>query len=160
MSNSTGAPAPRIPIGSGIANTRPGSNVDVMVPGEPMAFLRPETGEVIIVPAEDSNLLRSHYNGLSNLVAEKHSATRVLQLCEEYLEHLQLQRDTTREQVKHANEVLDFAIDWHDTAHDNLHAEYGQLDPLPDSTTNTHASPGTLWEAHRFGSRMSSELTR
>ncbi|CAJ0704824.1 hypothetical protein [Ralstonia holmesii] len=52
------------------------SNVNVKTPAEPLAFLRPETGEIIIVPAEDANLLRSHYNELSDMVAEFHSASR------------------------------------------------------------------------------------
>ncbi|MCG7404282.1 MULTISPECIES: hypothetical protein [Caballeronia] len=70
---------PTKPIGTGATNSsKPGSsNVDVKVPAEPLCFLRPEMGEVIVVPAEDANAVRSQYNKLSDMMAELHSAKDV-----------------------------------------------------------------------------------
>ncbi|WP_250440423.1 hypothetical protein [Caballeronia sp. AZ1_KS37] len=75
---------PTKPIGTGATNSsKPGSsNVDVKVPAEPLCFLRPEMGEVIVVPAEDANAVRSQYNKLSDMMAELHSANSAVQLCE------------------------------------------------------------------------------
>ncbi len=93
-------------IGSGNLNSRDGSNVDVKVAAEPLAFLRPETGEVIIVPAEDANTLRSHYNGLSDMVAEFHSANRAVQLCVEYLQDLEIKGASAVAKHRHVSHTI------------------------------------------------------
>jgi len=120
-------------LGSGKLNSRGETNVDARVPAEPLAFLRPETGEIIIVPAEDANPLRSHYNGLSDMVAELHSANRAVQLCEDHLQALVIREASDAEKAQ-ARNVHGFALDWQHEAHERLHAVYEQLDPLPDGT--------------------------
>ncbi|HJP68781.1 MAG TPA: hypothetical protein VJ846_07750, partial [Sphingomicrobium sp.] len=126
-------------LGNGSLNSRGGSNVDAKVPGVPLAFLRPETGEVIIVPAEDANQLRSHYNGLSDMVAELHSANRAVQLCEEHLQELEAQGASATEKA-HVRGVHDFAIDWQQEAHERLHTVYEKLDPVRDSNQDGDAN--------------------
>lgn len=107
------------------------SNVNVKTPAEPLAFLRPETGEIIIVPAEDANLLRSHYNELSDMVAEFHSANSAVQLLEEHMQELAKKHASVAE-TEQAKKVLGFAVDWQEKAHEKLHALYEQLAPIPD----------------------------
>lgn len=126
-------------LGRGALNSRGGSNVDAKMPAEPLAFLRPETGEVIIVPAEDANQLRSHYNGLSDMVAELHSANKAVQLSEEHLQELEVGKAPATEKAQ-ARSVHGFALDWQQEAHERLHAVYEKLDPLPDSKEDANAS--------------------
>lgn len=128
-------------LGSGELNSRGATHVDVKVPAEPLAFLRPETGEIIIVPAEDANSLRSHYNGLSDMVAELQSANRAVQLCGEHLQELQV-RETSKAEKAQARKVHDFALDWQHEAHERLYAVYEKLDPVPDDKeTGASAAP-------------------
>jgi hypothetical protein len=147
MSQETAAPAERA-FGEGVTNSRRGSIVEVFMPGDPMALLRPETGEVIVVPKEDSNLLRSHYNTLSNLVAEKLSATRVLGWCEEHLRELLLGTGSF-EQIAQARSVLAHAIEWHEKSHEELRAEYAKLAPLREMALGPNeAQPATEEDEH------------
>ncbi|MGO4159184.1 hypothetical protein [Cupriavidus sp. YAF13] len=125
-------------LGKGALNARGGSNVDAKMPAEPLAFLRPETGEVIIVPAEDANQLRSHYNGLSDMVAELHSANKAVQLSEEHLQELEAGKVSDTDKAL-AHSVLGFALDWQQEAHEKLHAVYEKLDPLPESKEEANA---------------------
>ncbi|MDF3832024.1 hypothetical protein P3W85_03500, partial [Cupriavidus basilensis] len=125
-------------LGNGAANSRDGSNVDTKVPGEPLAFLQPETGDVIIVPGTDANLLRSHYNGLSEKVADLHSANKAVQLCEANLQDLQAQQGSDTDKAQ-ARRVLGFAIEWQVEAHGKLREVYDRLDPVPDSKGNAGA---------------------
>lgn len=126
-------------LGRGALNSRGGSNVDAKMPAEPLAFLRPETGEVIIVPAEDANQLRSHYNGLSDMVTELHSANKAVQLSEEHLQELEVGKAPATEKAQ-ARSVHGFALDWQQEAHEKLHAVYEKLDPLAESKEDANAS--------------------
>jgi len=66
------------PDGNGTTNTRPDSFVKVLHDPEPMLYFRPETGEFILVPAEDAGALQAECNLLHDRVEKYHQANEKL----------------------------------------------------------------------------------
>ncbi|OWJ57691.1 hypothetical protein [Paraburkholderia caledonica] len=70
--------ASHAPDGNGTTNTTPNSLVHVPHDPAPMLYFRPETGEFILVPAEDVGALQSECNLLHDRVDKFHKANQKL----------------------------------------------------------------------------------
>ncbi len=115
------------PDGSGTTNTTPESLVHVPHDPAPMLYFRPETGEFILVPAEDVTALQSECNLLQDRIAKYHQANEKLDtalkaFADEMRKHMY--DPLTGEKQKAA---VDDALKERDSAHKALKKE---LEPL------------------------------
>ncbi len=116
------------------------SCVRVNVPGEELAYLHTGTGEIVIVPPEQSGALLTEARLLNDAVAQFHSANLAVQTLDEYLRQ---NYNNTAERAK-AERALDIALEWQDQAYQNYHDIFKGLEPLADvSSTSSHPSNGS-----------------
>lgn len=88
-------PEKQLPTGGSVSEnksgeTRQNHSVVTEAKGEAhIAYLIPQTGEVILVPAKDYTKFRNHYSKWNKLIAEQHLANTFYQLCEEKLQEIE-----------------------------------------------------------------------
>ncbi|QMI49244.1 hypothetical protein [Burkholderia sp. MBR-1] len=104
------------------------SNIRRDVEGETLAFLHTGTGEIVVVPPEESGNLLTESRVLSDAVAQFHSANLAVQTLDEYRrQHFNNTAECTK-----ANAALEFALQWQDEAHQAYHDIFAGLEQLPD----------------------------
>ncbi|MGQ7940030.1 hypothetical protein [Paraburkholderia sp. D1E] len=115
------------PDGNGTTNTTPDSLVHVPHDPAPMLYFRPETGEFILVPAEDVSGLQSECNLLHDRVDKFHKANEKLDVVlKAYAEDVQNHMSDPRAGESH-KAAVDNALKERETAHKALKKE---LEPL------------------------------
>ncbi|MFM0597286.1 MULTISPECIES: hypothetical protein [Paraburkholderia] len=115
------------PDGNGTTNTTPDSIVKVPHDPAPMLYFRPETGEFILVPAEDVGTLQSECNLLHDRVDKFHKANEKLDVVlKAYADDVQNHMSDPRAGEAHKTAVDD-ALKERETAHKALKKE---LEPL------------------------------
>jgi hypothetical protein len=115
------------PDGNGTTNTTPDSLVHVPHDPAPMLYFRPETGEFILVPAEDVSGLQSECNLLHDRVDKFHKANEKLdEVLKAYAEDVQNHMSDPRAGESH-KAAVDDALKERETAHKALKKE---LEPL------------------------------
>lgn len=115
------------PDGTGTTNTTPDSLVHIPHDPAPMLYFRPETGEFILVPAEDVSALQGECNLLHDRVYKYHQANQKVDealkaLSEDVRKNLPDSRETDAHKA-----AVDRALDERDAAHKALKKE---LEPL------------------------------
>ncbi len=101
------------PIKEGVTNPTRGSTVQAQAEYGPMFFLRPETGELIAVPARDVNLINKEIGEWNMLIATLHAANAQVQFFDNELVKQALQRDRmTPGAHDTAQRNWEMAVDW------------------------------------------------
>ncbi|GAA5783981.1 hypothetical protein [Chitiniphilus shinanonensis] len=118
------------PIKDGATNPRPDSVVATQAE-QVLLFLRPETGEVIGVPPQDSAELRLHYHRWSELIRDYHNANALLFDCENRLQILSAAK-ANKETIppgieEEAQKWWDVAVKWRDETNEKLREEMKPL---------------------------------
>ncbi len=115
------------PDGNGTTNTTPDSLVRVPHDPAPMLYFRPETGEFILVPAEDVGALQSECNLLHDRVDKYHKANEKLDVVlKAYAEDVRNHMSDPRAGEAYKSSV-DSALKEREAAHKALKKE---LEPL------------------------------
>jgi hypothetical protein len=126
-------------LGNTVTNPNRGSFVQAPVAGESAMFLRPETGEILGVPAEDFPEFRSHYCEMSDVIAEYQSAIGAVQACDELLQEQALDKASGKvipsQEADQAQKASGWAWEWHDEAHDKLKEKLKPLDAINGAGT-------------------------
>ncbi len=128
-------------LGEGRANTRPGSQVDVLVAPTVQTYLRLDTGEVIGVPDADATELNNEFDKWNRLIHEQLLANEVLALCDERLAAIAQARarqpnafdPALKTAEEDARQAQRFAIAWREEATAKLRGELKPLAKLGDS---------------------------
>jgi hypothetical protein len=126
---------------SGVADTEPNSQVHSEVAPEPEAYLRLDTGEVIVVPADDATYLNNEFDKWNRLIYEQMLANEVLAVCDARLEAIssELAKKPNvpdpflAQQEQDARKAQGWGIEWREQATEKLHGELKALDKLGDS---------------------------
>ncbi|WP_325095630.1 hypothetical protein [Burkholderia contaminans] len=139
---SNGETSTQQPIGEAKTNsTNVGSStVRQEIPGEALAYLHTGSGEIVIVPPEQSGELLTEARLLNDAVAQFHSANLAVQTLDEYRRQ---NYNNPKERAK-ADSALGKALEWQDQAYQNYHQIFMGLEPLPadDKTSNQEGSKG------------------
>lgn len=122
-------------LGEGTVNTTKGSQVQVFVVPEPMAYLRLDTGEVYAVPAQDVPGLHNEFDKWNRLMHEQLLANEVLALADERLlliatAKAQAPMKISQDIEKDARQAQRFAIEWREKATEAARKEMQALDKL------------------------------
>jgi hypothetical protein len=133
MTTQTATLAP--PLGQGTTNTTPGSVVRLPVAPEPQAYLRLDTGEVIVVPATDHTALHNEFDKWNRLVYEQMLANDVLAMADDRLLAIALAIGSqpmaiSRDIQEDARRAQRFALEWRQQATEALRQETQALDKL------------------------------
>lgn len=138
------------------------SNVDVMVPSEPLAVLHTGTGEIFFIPKTDSAALVNHHKSLSHIVAEYHSSNRAVQLLDAHRAELLCKIGPRCQSLESTTNARDMALQWQDEAHARFHTVFDDLDPAPadPASDSTGSMPADEMDAKAIkaledGSRLS-----
>lgn len=127
MTNEVIEQAPQ-PVKEASTNTTKGSKVTVEAEHPPRLYFRPETGELIEVPAHESNELIADIGHWNSLVATLHDANQQVQYFEDELVELTLNPDLmTPGAHEIAERNLETAIEWQGEVLDKCRAK---MEPL------------------------------
>lgn len=118
------------PDGTGTTNRTPDSLVHIPHDPAPMLYFRPETGEFILVPAEEVSALQGECNVLRDRVEKFHKANENLDkalnaMANDVAKNLPDSRDTDAHKA-----AVDEALDERDAAHKALKKELAPLSKL------------------------------
>lgn len=123
-----------VPLKDGKTNPTQNTQVIASVVAQPMIFLRVDTGEVIVVPKQDTAALRSHHMSLSDCVAEMQSANRAVFYTNQMRIDLALRsvggRPADPQAMASINQACDWAYQWLKEAQNKLDKAYEGLDKV------------------------------
>jgi len=115
------------PDGTGTTNTQPDSLVHVPHDPEPLLYFRPETGEFILVPAEDVSGVQSECNLLHDRLDKFHQANEKIDAALKAFAADQQKNLPDSRDVNAHKTAVDDALDQREKAHKALKKE---LEPL------------------------------
>lgn len=125
-------------LGQGTTNSTHGSQVAVGVKPEPQAYLRLDTGEVWLVPAQDTTALNNEFDRWNRLAHEQLLANEVLSVADERLMRIATEKARSPAAVpRHveddARRAQKLAVEWREQATEAVRREMQALDKLGGS---------------------------